>query len=176
MPGSGVTTASNVICIGANVAGSDVADSCYIGNIFGDTSSGGTAVFVNTNGRLGTTTSSRRFKDEIKPMDKASEVILALKPVSFRFIKKRSIPRASRSLLGGRGSRESRIPTWSFAMQRAGRYAVRYEQVNAMLLNEFLKEHKKVEELEVTIAQQQKSFESRLAVQDRQDRNSHSWA
>jgi hypothetical protein len=53
--------------IGANVAGNDVNDSCYIGNIFGETSSGGTAVFVNMNGRLGTATSSRRFKEDIKP-------------------------------------------------------------------------------------------------------------
>ena len=85
--GSGVTTASNVICIGANVAGNDVNDSCYIGNIFGDTSSGGTAVFVNSNGRLGTATSSRRFKEEIKPMERASEALFALKPVAFRYKK-----------------------------------------------------------------------------------------
>src|SRR5205807_3078090 len=64
--GSNVITASNVICIGA--AGNDVDDSCYIGNVFGATSSGGTAVFVNSNGRLGTMTSSSRFTDQIKPM------------------------------------------------------------------------------------------------------------
>ena len=63
--GGNVSTANNVICIGANVAGNNVDDSCYIGNIFGSTSSNGVAVFVNSNGRLGTMTSSARFKDEI---------------------------------------------------------------------------------------------------------------
>jgi hypothetical protein len=61
-----VSTASNVICIGAN--GNNVDNSCYIGNIFGATSSNGVGVFVNSNGRLGTTTSSRRFKERIEPM------------------------------------------------------------------------------------------------------------
>src|SRR5205823_6877839 len=83
--GGDVTTASNVICIGA--LGNNVDDSCFIGNIFGATSSGGTAVFINSNGRLGTATSSRRFKEEIKPMDSASEPLFALKPVIFRYKK-----------------------------------------------------------------------------------------
>jgi hypothetical protein len=64
-----------------------VSNTCYIGNIFGVTSAGGTAVYVNSLGKLGTVISSRRFKDEIKPMDKASEAILALKPVTFRYKK-----------------------------------------------------------------------------------------
>ena len=85
--GSGVTTASNVICIGANLAGANVSNSCYIGSIFGQTSSGGAAVFINSNGQLGTLTSSLRFKDEIKTMDKASEALFALKPVTFRYKK-----------------------------------------------------------------------------------------
>src|SRR5207247_10306401 len=68
-------------------AGNDVDNSCYIGNIFGSTSSGGTAVFVNTNGRLGTATSSKRFKEAIKPMDDASETLFLLKPVTFRYKK-----------------------------------------------------------------------------------------
>src|SRR5207248_675907 len=63
-----VTTANNVICIGA--AGADVDNSCYIGNIFNQSSPSGTAVFVNSAGKLGTTVSSRRFKDDIKPMAK----------------------------------------------------------------------------------------------------------
>ena len=81
--GDGVTTANNVICIGT--LGNNVDNSCYIGNIFGSTSSGGTGVFVNSNGRLGTMTSSRRFKEDIKPLDKGSEAVLLLKPVSFRY-------------------------------------------------------------------------------------------
>ena len=85
--GENVTTANNVICIGTNVAGNNIHDTCYIGNIFGSTSGNGIAVFVNSNGRLGTIASSRRFKEEIKPMDKASEALFALKPVSFRYKK-----------------------------------------------------------------------------------------
>jgi hypothetical protein len=83
--GINVTTANNVICIGAN--GNNVDNSCYIGQIFGATVSGGTAVFVNSDGRLGTTVSSRRFKEEIKPMEHTSEALLALKPVTFRYKK-----------------------------------------------------------------------------------------
>jgi hypothetical protein len=85
--GHAVTTASNVICIGDSVVGENVNNSCYIGHIFAQSSPGGTAVFVNTAGKLGTNTSSRRFKEAIKPMDKASEVILALKPVTFHYRK-----------------------------------------------------------------------------------------
>src|SRR5437667_85748 len=78
--GSGVSTADDVICIGA--AGADVSHSCYIGNIFNQSSPSGLAVFVNSDGKLGTIMSSRRFKENIKPMDKASEAILALQPVT----------------------------------------------------------------------------------------------
>ena len=83
--GSNVTTANNVICIGTD--GNNVDNACYIGQIFGETSLNGAAVFINSNGRLGTMTSSARFKDEIKPMDKASETVLGLKPVTFRYKK-----------------------------------------------------------------------------------------
>ena len=102
LAGSNVTTANNVICIGAH--GNNVSNSCYSDNIFGATSSGGTAVFVNGAGRLGTATSSRRFKEEIKPMDKASEALLALKPVTFRY--KKEIDPSGQSAVwpGGRGS------------------------------------------------------------------------
>ncbi len=71
--GFGIGTASNVICIGANVGGANVDNGCYIGNIFGATSSGGVAVVVNSDGKLGTVVSSRRFKEGLKPMDKASD-------------------------------------------------------------------------------------------------------
>jgi hypothetical protein len=81
--GSGVSTADDVICIGA--AGANVSHSCYIGNIFNQSSPSGLAVFVNSDGKLGTILSSKRFKEDIKPMDKASETILALEPVTFRY-------------------------------------------------------------------------------------------
>jgi hypothetical protein len=85
--GSGVSIADNVICIGAGVIGDNVNDSCFIGNIFTSTSPNGIAVLIKSSGRLGTTTSSARFKDEIQPMDKASEALFALKPVAFRYKK-----------------------------------------------------------------------------------------
>jgi hypothetical protein len=160
--GSGVTTANNVICIGTNVAGNDVNDSCYIGNIFGDTSSGGTAVFVNTNGRLGTATSSRRFKDEIKPMDKASEMLFALKPVTFRY--KKEIDSQGIPQFGLVAEDVDAVNPDLVVRDKEGKVnTVRYEAVNAMLLNEFLKEHRKVQEQGATIAELKKDFRATVA-------------
>ena len=85
--GSAVSIADNVICIGAGVIGDNVDDRCFIGNIAISTSPNGTAVLINSSGRLGTITSSARFKDEIQPMDKASEALFALRPVAFRYKK-----------------------------------------------------------------------------------------
>ena len=148
--GSNVTTAGDVICIGA--AGNNVGGSCYIGQIFGATSSGGTAVFVNSNGRLGTATSSRRFKDEIKPMDRASEAILALRPVSFRY--KKEIDPQGIPQFGLVAEEVDRVnpDLISRDAQEGKPLTVRYDQVNAMLLNEFLKEHRTVQELKSEIA------------------------
>jgi hypothetical protein len=147
--GFGVTTASNVICIGAD--GNNVNNSCYIGNIFNATSSGGTAVYINSNGRLGTMTSSRRFKEEIKPMDKASEVLLALKPVTFRY-KKEIDPQAIPEF-GLIAEEVEKVNPDLIIRDKEGKpYTVRYEQINAMLLNEFLKEHRTVQELKSEIA------------------------
>jgi hypothetical protein len=151
LAGTAVTTANNVICIGASVSGEDVSNSCFIGNIFGATSSGGTAVFISSNGRLGTTTSSRRFKDEIKPMDQASEALFALKPVTFRY--KKEIDPQGTSQLGLVAEEVEKVNPDLIVRDKEGKaYSVRYDQVNAMLLNEFLKEHRKVEKLEATVA------------------------
>ena len=157
--GMNVTTANNVICIGA--AGNDVDNSCYIANIFGATSSGGVGVFVNTNGRLGTVTSSKRFKEDIKPMEKASEALFTLKPVSFRY-KKEVDPEGpqGKSQFGLVAEDVEKVNPDLVVRDKEGKpYSVRYDQVNAMLLNEFLKEHKafvkeqrKVEELEKQVA------------------------
>ena len=137
--GNNVTTANNVICIGA--AGNNVSNSCYIGNIFGSTSSNGVAVLVNSNGRLGTMTSSARFKEAIKPMDKASEAILALRPVSFRY--KNEIDSQRIPQFGLVAEDVEKVNPDLIVRDKEGKpYSVRYDQVNAMLLNEFLKEHK----------------------------------
>jgi hypothetical protein len=159
--GSNVVTANNVICIGAGLAGADVSDSCYIRNIFGQPG-GSQAVFVDSNGKLGAQVSSRRFKEEIKPMDKASEALFSLKPVSFRY--KKDIDPAGTSQFGLVAEDVEKINPDLVIHAKDGKpYTVRYDQVNAMLLNEFLKEHKKVEQLksdyQATVAHQQKEIE-----------------
>jgi hypothetical protein len=112
----------------------------------------GAPVMVNAAGQLGVAASSRRFKEAIKPMDKASEAILALKPVSFHYKKKLDpdgIPQ-----FGLVAEQVAKVNPALITRDREGKpYTVRYDAVNAMLLNEFLKEHRKVQELEATIAQ-----------------------
>jgi hypothetical protein len=106
---------------------------------------------VDSSGHLGTTTSSARFKEEIKSMDKASEAILALKPVAFRY-KKEPDP-AGIPQFGLVAEQVEKIDPDLVARDEQGKpYTVRYEAVNAMLLNEFLKEHRKVNVLEATVA------------------------
>jgi hypothetical protein len=140
-----------VICIGANVQGENVSDTCYIGNIFGVTSTGAAGVFVNADGKLGTTTSSRRFKDGIKPMDSDSEALFALRPVTFRY--KKEIDPAGASQFGLVAEDVVKVNPDLIVRDKEGKLcSVRYDQVNAMLLNEFLKEHRKVEKLEAAVA------------------------
>ena len=141
--GGGVSTADNVIAIGAG--GENVSGTCYIGNIFGVTSASGTAVFVNSTGKLGTTTSSRRFKEGIKPMERTSEALFGLKPVTFNY--KKEIDPAGISQFGLVAEEVEKVNPDLVVRDNEGKpYSVRYDQVNAMLLNEFLKEHRKNEE------------------------------
>jgi len=122
---------------------------------------------VESNGHLGTLTSSARFKDEIKPMDQASEAILALKPVTFHY--KKDIDPKGIPQFGLVAEQVEKINPELVVRDTDGKaYTVRYEAVNAMLLNEFLKEHRRVEKLEATVAQQQTSFQSKLAEQEMQ--------
>ena len=148
--GDNVTTASNVICIGSAVVGANVSNSCYIGSIFGQTSPGGAAVFINSSGKLGTSTSSRRFKDEIKPMERTSETLFALKPVTFRY--KKEIDPTGTHQFGLVAEEVEKVDRDLVVRDQEGKpYTVRYEAVNAMLLNEFLKEHRTVQELKQEI-------------------------
>ena len=123
----------------------------YIAGISGATVPGGIGVIIDSSGHLGTTTSSARFKDEIHPMDKASEAILALQPVTFRYKKEldpKGIPQ-----FGLVAEEVEKINPELVARDKDGKpYSVRYEAVNAMLLNEFLKEHREVQELKKQIA------------------------
>ena len=112
----------------------------------------GPAVHVSSSGQLGAQASSRRFKDDIKPMDKASEAILALEPVSFRY--KREIDPDRTPQFGLVAEQVEKVDPALVARDADGKpYTVRYEAVNAMLLNEFLKEHRRVQEQEATITQ-----------------------
>jgi hypothetical protein len=105
---------------------------------------------------LGFVPSSRRFKHDIQPMDKASEAILALKPVTFKY----NSDKTGRTQYGVIAEEVADVaPDLVFRDNNGDVSTVRFEQIGMMLLNEFLKEHKKVEALEATIAQQQKGME-----------------
>ena len=150
---SNVTTASNVICIGGDVAGANVDDSCFIGNIRDAVVAPDAApVLVDSSGKLGTTNgSSRRFKKEIEPMEKISEAVLKLKPVTFHY-KSDKTDTPQFGLIAEEVAQAN--PELIMRDKVGNPYAVRYEAVNVMLLNEFLKEHKKVEEQAREIRQQ----------------------
>jgi Chaperone of endosialidase len=158
--GSAVTTSSNVICIG-DIAGQNIDNSCFINNIFNTTLTLGSAVFINSDGRLGLLTSSQRFKEEIKPMERASEVLYALTPVAFRY--KKGIDPQGVPQFGLIAEQVEKVNPDLIVRDKEGKpYSVRYDQVNAMLLNEFLKEHSKVQQLEATVAQQHNDFETTI--------------
>jgi hypothetical protein len=117
---------------------------------------------VNGNGKLGVTTSSNRFKEAIKPMDKASEAILALKPVTFRY--NSEIDAKGTPQFGLVAQDVAKVnPDLVMRDEEGNPYTVRYDAVNAMLLNEFLKEHRKNEEQKAIIARQQKQIEALTA-------------
>jgi len=169
--GGGITNAFNCIAIGHQ--GADVNQSCFIGNIRGAVvAPDAVAVLIDSAGKLGTTNgSSRRFKNEIKPMDNASESILALKPVTFHY----KSDKTNTPQFGLIAEQVASInPDLVMRDINGEVYTVRYDAVNAMLLNEFLKEHRTVQEQQATItelklvlAQQRKDFEEAMAQQQR---------
>jgi endosialidase-like protein len=182
--GSNLTTGDNNIDIGnQGVAGEantirigtiGTQTATYIAGIMGKTIGRGIPVIIDNMGNLGTANSSVRFKDEIKPMNNASEAILGLKPVTFHY--KKELDPEGNPQFGLVAEEVEKVNPDLVARDAEGKaYTVRYEAVNAMLLNEFLKEHKKVEEQQTTVAelksivaQQQKSFQSKLAEQEKQ--------
>ena len=147
--GVNIETANNVICIGH--PGRDVSNSCFIGHIRGVTTANPDAipVIIDSAGQLGTASSSRRFKHKIKPMDDASEAILALKPVTFHY-KSDKTETPQFGLIAEDVADVN--PDLVVRDENGELYSVRYEAVNAMLLNEFLKEHRTVEELKKEVA------------------------
>src|SRR5207249_4836555 len=122
---------------------------------------------VNQNCRLGIEPSSKRLKDEIKPMDRASEAILALKPVKFRY--KKEMDADDVTQFGLVAEEVEKVNPDLVIRDADGKaYTVRYEAVNAMLLNEFLKEHHKVQEQEVMITHLKAEVEATAARQQKQ--------
>jgi len=169
--GFNLTTGSNNIDIGnAGLSGdsgyirigvSGVQTKTFIAGISG-ASGTGNPVVINANGRLGVRPSSQRFKDEIKPMDEASEAILALKPVTFRY--KKEIDPDRTAEFGLVAEDVENVNPALVARDADGKaFTVRYEAVNAMLLNEFLKEHRKVQQLEANDAEQQREIKALVA-------------
>jgi hypothetical protein len=171
---------SNNIDIGANVDGvsgesntirignTDITDT-FIKGISGTTVASGAAVLVAANGHLGTATSSKRFKEEIKPMDKSSEALFSLKPVTFRY-KKELDPVGTRQFGLVAEDVEKLTPDLVVRDENGVVNTVRYDQVNAMLLNEFLKEHRKVQEQEATITDLIPMVENQEAANARQQK------
>jgi hypothetical protein len=163
-----VTTASNVICIG-NVGGENIDNSCYVANIYSNIQpvigTDPDYVTIASNGKLGRSNlngSSRRFKHDIQSMDKASEVIFALEPVSFHY--NREYDATQRISFGLIAEDVAQVDSDLVGRNKKGEPdSVRYEQINAMLLNEFLKEHKKVQQLELGLAQQRNHFDATIA-------------
>ena len=118
------------------------------------------AVRVGSDNKLGTVVSSRRFKHDIKPMDKASEAVLALKPVTFHY--KSDTTNTSRFGLIAEDVAEV-SPELVIPDKEGKPLSVRYEDVNVMLLNEFLKEHKKVEDQQASISQLRSEMQTMVA-------------
>jgi hypothetical protein len=153
MAGTTFVHAINSIAIGAPGAGNfaDLGNTCFIGSIHGEGVSdvgSAQAVFVDQFNVVGIVPSSRRFKHDVQPMDKASEALLALKPVTFKY----NIDKKGTAQFGLIAEEVAEVNPDLVSRDKEGEITtVRYEQINAMLLNEFLKEHRKVEQMQKQI-------------------------
>jgi len=161
--GMNATTGSGNVYIGSGMQGvAGESNACYIASIFGQTSVNGVPILINSSNQLGTATSSARFKRDIHNMDKASEALFALRPVAFRY--NEDIDPAGLSQLGLVAEDVEKVNPDLVVRDKEGKpYSVRYDQVNAMLLNEFLKEHRRNDQQEATIARQQKQIDALAA-------------
>jgi hypothetical protein len=141
----------------------------YIGGIYNKSVASGTAVpvLIDSTGKLGTLKSSGRFKDNIKPMDKTSEAILKLEPVTFRY--KQELDPDGVAQFGLIAEQVEKVNPDLVIRDEDGKVStVRYDAVNAMLLNEFLKEHQKVASLEAALADERRKSEERGVQQQQQ--------
>jgi hypothetical protein len=152
---------------GGTIRIGDVHTRAFIAGIRGVTTENADAipVVIDSAGQLGTMSSSQRYKHEIKPMDYASEAILALKPVTFEY----KSDKTNTPQFGLIAEQVAEVNPDLVVRDKDGEiYSVRYDAVNAMLLNEFLKEHRRVQELEATVAQQRKDSEATAERQQKQ--------
>jgi trimeric autotransporter adhesin len=163
--GISIVHASNSIAIGVPAAGpfADFSFTCFIGAIHGQLvgdPGSAQAVFVDVNNNVGIISSSRVYKHDIQPMDEASEILYRLKPVTFKY----NSDQKDTPQYGLIAEEVAQVDPHLVSHDKNGELStVHYEQINNMLLNEFLKEHKKVEELQNTVAQQQKGMEALTA-------------
>ena len=172
--GFNMTASDNVITIGSP-GDSDLftaSNRTYIGNIrgVGVGNSDGIPVLIDSDGQLGTFDLSRRFMTDIKPIDQTSEAILALKPVTFHYKNADTKEAASMPQFGLIAEDVVEVnPDLAVCGANGAPMSVRYDAVNVMLLNEFLKEHAKVEKQQATIAQLKKEIDAVVAHSKEQD-------
>ena len=143
--GDNVSTANNVICVGSNVVGENVSNTTWIGNVYGFTTQNAMTapVIVSADGQLGTVVSSERFKKNISTMETASETILSLRPVTFHY----KTDTKGTPQFGLIAEEVAKVNPALVLRDKEGKpYTVRYDQVNAMLLNEFLKARHQIDE------------------------------
>ena len=151
--GIGIDVGTDIIAIGTPVAGvfANFGPTCFIGGINEPTGDPGStvAVLIDSNNNLGTSLSSRRFKHDIKPMDKASGELLSLKPVSFKY----NYDVKGSTQYGLIAEEVAKVDPHLVVYRDGQPFTVKYDQINVMLLSEFLKAHKKVEEQQASISQ-----------------------
>jgi trimeric autotransporter adhesin len=163
-------TGNGNVCIGEGIFGLVGENNVTrIRNIGSTAQANSVFVTVGAGGKLGRQVSSRRYKEDIKPMDKASEALFALKPVTFHY--KKEIDPAGTAQFGLVAEDVEKVNPALVVRDKEGNpYSVRYDQVNAMLLNEFLKEHRKVEEQETIIWELKATTAKQTAMLARQEK------
>ena len=170
--GANLTTGNNNIDIGHGGLAGEVAtiriglpnvhSAAYVAGIHNQIVANGVGVIINGSGKLGTMQSSARYKEAIKPMEYVSEALLKLKPVTFRY--KQELDPENVPQFGLIAEDVEKVNPDLVVRDENGKViSVRYDAVNAMLLNEFLKEHRTVQELKMTVVQQQKQIEALTA-------------
>jgi hypothetical protein len=177
--GVNLNTGSNNIDIGSNgvlgesntirIGNPGAQSAAFVAGIRGVAVTGAQPLGVSVSGQLGVRASSARFKEAISSMDKSSEAILSLRPVSFRY--KKELDPKEEPQFGLVAEEVAKVnPDLVVADDQGKPFTVRYDEINVMLLNEFLKEHRKVEtqdkkvqQLETTVARLEAALKQQAA-------------